>query len=79
MGIVMVLLIDKGGGSQAVFSSAYVTFCVHMQLHYTTCIDLWGNLFESWSFDFERVAGILTDIIREGNNKGAVGDYACHL
>jgi hypothetical protein len=62
------------GRKRAIFSGAYVTLCVHSLLHYGQCIATWGNLFESWSFEFERVAGELTDIVKDYNGKSFLGN-----
>lgn len=40
-----------------VFSAAYVTYSVHQIVHIPMQVSDWGNLWESWCFVFERIAG----------------------
>ena len=67
----------KGRAYEDVFvvSHAYITITVHMLLHLGTFTQAWGNLWETWCFVFERMAGVYTHICVGWNFSNALGDH----
>jgi hypothetical protein len=69
--------IIEEGVKQFAFAPGYITLCTHTLIHYGQYIEAWGNVWEWWCFEFERMAGVYTHIVSGALISNTSREFVC--